>query len=519
MPELSSFASASNIFEWLAWRARSAPDRIAFSTSEGALSYADLHRDAERLAGSLFAAGLRPRERVGLLLNAGLDFVRTFWATQRLGASPCALNPSVPPATASNRATSIRPRLVIHDPSASPGFGQLKDLPSITLAGLDGLRGEAPPNRTERDDVAFLQTTSGTSGEPRTAIILQRNVIDLMESYMRGAPMDETDVFVSWVPPWHDLGLVRFVIGAVRVGGICHIVPPAMRTIPEWLKTIETKGGTVTGAPDFAYRIAARIGDPSLNLSTLRYAIDGGEPVRLSTVKMFEDRFGLRGAVKPGYGLAEATLAVAFSKPNEAACADEQGNVSCGIPMPENEVRIDAGAGDAGEILVRGPFVFAGYLDDPEATAEVLRDGWLHTGDVGRFDAEGRLYILGRKRAMLKRGGAVLAPRELEEAAQQVEGVKLAAAFALSPSGERATEEIVLAVEVEDESGAATEDLIRSIGRAVIDVVGFAPDRVMVLTGRSIPRTWNGKIRHDVLRQEMESGALAAREAIVLSSR
>ena len=159
---------------------------------------------------------------------------------------------------------------------------------------------------------------------------------------------------VSWVPPWHDLGLVRFMIGSVYNGAACHIVTPSIQTIPRWLETITKVRGTISGAPDFAYRLAARFADPSaIDLSSVRWMTNGGEPVRLSTIEAFETRFDCRGVVCPGYGLAEATLGVTCIRPGETIRVDERGNVGCGKALPGVEVKIDVEGDDgAGEILV-----------------------------------------------------------------------------------------------------------------------------------------------------------------------
>jgi long-subunit acyl-CoA synthetase (AMP-forming) len=188
-------------------------------------------------------------------------------------------------------------------------------------------------------------------------------------------------------------------------------------------------------------------------------------------------------------------------RPGETVRTDERGNVSCGRPFPGVEVRVDP----TGELLVRGPGVFAGYFEAEEATRAAIVDDWLHTGDVGYEDADGQFYILGRKRAMLKRGGAVLAPRELEEAAQEVPGVKIACAVGLSSE---ATEEIVVTIEAEAES--EPEPLAAAVAQKIQQVLGFAPERVVVLEPRSIPRTYNGKLRHDVLRTMLANGELDA---------
>jgi len=359
---------------------------------------------------------------------------------------------------------------------------------------------------TGPEDLAFVQLTSGTSGEPRGALVRQRNVLAMLTCMGEQRHVVPGDVLVAWVPPWHDLGLVRFVIGPVFHAASCHIVRPAITTIPEWLQTISRVGGTVSGAPDFAYRLAMRMVDPaSVDLRTLRNTSNGGEPVRWSTIEAFEQRFGVPGVVLPGYGMAEATLGLAGHLPGEPIPVDERGNVSCGRPLPGFEVRAGSSCDEPEEILARGDAVFAGYLDAPDDTAMRLRDGWLHTGDSGYLDGEGRLYVLGRRAGMLKRAGTVIAPRELEEVAQRVPEVRIAAALGVRDAA-RDRETIVLVVE----AAAADEDgdrIAAEVSRHLVDAMGFAPDRVMVVAPRTIPRTENGKLRHARLRAAIEAPA------------
>lgn len=467
-----------SLVDVLAHRAASQPDALAYAHDGEHVTYGQLFEDAGALASGLMQAGVHAGDRVAMLMPAGLDWMRAFWAIQRAGAVSCAFNPYVPAETSARRAARVRSALILTS---------LDDLP----------RGTSDPPRPDvgPESLAFLQPTSGTSGESRAVMIRQRNIIAVLQSGADAYNVTSDDVLVSWVPPWHDLGLVRFVIGTIFNGASCHSVTPSIQNIPRWLETVTRVRGTITGAPDFAYRLAARLVDPrAIDLSSMRWMTNGGEPVRQSTIEAFESRFGGRRVICPGYGLAEATLGVTLTRPEEPLRVDERGNVSCGKPLPGVEVRIDDG-----EILVRGEGVFAGYFEAPEATAETLRDGWLHTGDVGHLGADGELYVLGRRRAMLKRGGAVLAPRELEEAAQTVEGVRVAAAIGMTRMD--ATEEIVLAIEIDPR---ADGDAIRAaVAQEVRRTIGFAPERVIVMAPKSIPRTYNGKIRHDVLRQEL----------------
>ena len=319
------------------------------------------------------------------------------------------------------------------------------------------------------------------------------------------------DVLVSWVPPWHDLGLVRFVIGPVYTGAPCHIVQPAVSTIPQWLATITRVRGSITGAPDFAYRLASRMVDPAeVDLSSLRWSINGGEPVRISTIEQFERRFGVSGAIAPGYGLAEATLTVTTHKPGDPHVVDALGNVSCGTPLPGIEVHANGNASTPGEILVRGETVFAGYFDADDETRRCLKDGWLRTGDVGYRDEQGRLYVLGRRRAMIKRGGVVVPPRELEEAAEAVDGVRLVAAVGVPADSAEVTETITVVAEIGRSDSRPAESIAGDVSRAIAATCGFAPGKVVVVPPRAIPRTANGKVRHDHLRTLLLDGLIVS---------
>ncbi|MBV9497620.1 MAG: AMP-binding protein [Acidobacteria bacterium] len=460
--------------EILEQRATDRPDALAFATENESLTYSALRTDAERIAAGF---GFQRGDRVAIVMPVGLDLVRVFWAAQRAGAVPCIFNPMIPAATTQSHVARIRPHFVIDAITHSS---------DRTLPKID----------TDPESLAFLQLTSGTSGEPRAAMVLQRNVLASLESARALIEPRANDVLVAWVPPWHDLGLLRFVLGPVAFGMPCHIVPPAVRTVPQWLQTIARVRGTITGAPDFAYRLAAKLVPAgSVDLRSLRYATNGGEPVQRTTIESFEQRFGLKDALRAGYGLAEATLGVTCMRSGEALRTDERGNVSTGRALDGVEVK----TADDGEILVRSPAVFAGYFEDPEGTAEKLRDGWLHTGDVGALDADGHLYVLGRRRAMLKRGGAPLAPRELEEAAQTVDAVRIAAAVGLPPKSDAVSEELVVVVEADGDR----ERIKRDVAEAVEKAIGFAPHRVVVQPPRTIPRTPNGKIRHAMLREQL----------------
>ncbi len=482
----------------LAARAGASPDALAFADDRRRATFGDLADAAQRVAAGLALEGVRAGDRVALVLPAGVGFAEAFWGAQLLGAVPCAFNPVTLRTTLARRVESIAPRLVVTADLEVP------DVPPAP-----------PPPPSTGDGLAFLQRTSGTSGDPRVAMITHRSVLSQLRSTERAGHILPDDVLVSWVPPWHDFGLVRFMIAPVHFGTACHIVRPAIRTIPDWLSTISRLGATHTGAPDFAYRLATRLVDPgSVDLTSLRYAANGGEPVRRATIEEFERRFGIPRSVAPGYGMAEATLGVTAHRAGDEIVVDERGNVSCGVAFPDVEVRVAADAGSPGEILVRGDTVFAGYLGQPGETTLALRAGWLHTGDLGYLDDAGRLFVLGRQRAMIKRAGEVIAPRELEDAAQDVPGVRFAAAVgtALSATGTPATaisERVSVVVETDDRDAAQVSAVGAAVSDAIRASLGFAPHDVLIVRPGAIPRTASGKVRYGEL-----GGLLAAGPAV-----
>jgi acyl-CoA synthetase (AMP-forming)/AMP-acid ligase II len=481
--------------EVLVRRSADDPDRLAYAEGERRISFGELAERAAAQAARLASMGVTAGDRVALVMPAGIPFAEAFWAVQLLGAMPCAFSPAGKPLAIERRAARIRPRVVV----TSGLLDDAEPVPDLP---------DEPP--ATADDIAFLQPTSGTTGEPRAAMLRHRSVLSYLQTDRGGGHATGDDVLVAWVPPWHDLGLVRFMIGAVYYGAACHIVQPAIRTIPLWLETISRTRGTVTGGPDFCFRLASRMVDPrSVDLSSLRFATNGGEPVRASTVEEFERRFGLEGVVVPGYGLAEGTLGVTSHTPGDPLVIDRRGNVSCGPPRPGVEVRAGGDVSNPGEILFRGDSVFAGYLDAPEETRQALRDGWMHTGDTGYLDDEGRLYVLGRRRTMIKRGGAVVAPRELEEAAQEVDGVRLAAAVGIRDA-EAVSDAITVVVEAERPDAPSEDALAADVSQAIVDSASFAPARVLVVPPRTIPMTENGKVRHDRLRALLLEGVIPA---------
>jgi fatty-acyl-CoA synthase len=307
------------------------------------------------------------------------------------------------------------------------------------------------------------------------------------------------------------------------LGARFRLAPAGIAGIRRWIESLAATHATFTAAPDFAYRLALRLTPPeaSFDLGPLRYALNAAEPVRASTITAFEERFGLQRVVQPGYGLAEATVGVTARAPGAPLLVDAQGAVALGQGFPRVElgVRDDRGTtaarGAVGEVVVKSPALADGYLDDPAASADTWgADGWLRTGDLGYLGDEGELYVVGRRKDVLSVGGQTIAPRELEELVDQLDGVRRTAAVGLpGPRGEG--ELIALFVEGAGSHRGREEELVRVVNRTVREHLGFAPGRVTVLRPGSIPHTANAKIQRQELVHLHSSGELRQRGLVV----
>ena len=255
------------------------------------------------------------------------------------------------------------------------------------------------------DDIAFIQYTSGSTGQPRGVVLSHANVVRTVEFMAEAAALTREDVVVSWLPLYHDMGLIGCAFTPPWTGARLYLLPPDLKSPRAWLDLVTRVRATFTVSPDFGYRNCVRnIHDTAgLDLSSLKQALSGAEPVRPSTITAFEEKFGLDNVVTPCYGLAEATLAVAIWPRKTPLRVDRSGKfLSVGRPCRGVSVRITDGAREVsadveGEICVRSPGVMQGYHNNLEATRRVLsEDGWLRTGDLGFLDSEGYLYITGR---------------------------------------------------------------------------------------------------------------------------
>jgi acyl-CoA synthetase (AMP-forming)/AMP-acid ligase II len=332
------------------------------------------------------------------------------------------------------------------------------------------------------------------------------------------AELTRDDVVVSWLPLYHDMGLIGCSFTPPWTGARLYLLPPDLKSPRVWLELITRVRATFTVSPDFGYRNCVRnVSDTAgLDLSTLKQALSGAEPVRSSTIDAFEEKFGLENVITPCYGLAEATLAVAIWPRKTPLRLDRSGKfLSVGRTCRGVSVRImdgdaQVGADIEGEICVKSPGVMQGYYNNPEATRHVLSaDGWLRTGDLGFLDAEGYLYISGRVKDLIIVAGENVVPADIEELVDRAPGVRYSAAVGIA-SERTGSQRLHVVAEVRDPdmSAEAMSHLVRDIVQRVHSGRGHRPARVLLVNRGAIPKTSSGKIQRARLAEMIATNTL-----------
>lgn len=561
---------AATLLEVLDWHVQRHGDRrhVLFlergpgEGDEQELTYAGLAERARSVAASLQAAGLEPGAGVGVMLPSGLEYFAVFLGAQMAGGVPV---PLYPPMRRSQIEDHLKRQAAILDNARVQilvTFDEVKPLarlveaqvPSlervVTADELEGDGSEIGAARVRGDDIAFLQYTSGSTGLPKGVVLTHENLLVNLRSM--GEVLDlEDDVVVSWLPLYHDMGLIGAWMGSMYFGTPLVLLSPLsfLSRPVRWLRAIHRYGGTVSAAPNFAYELCLKkLEDEDvegLDLSSWRIALNGAEPVSPRTVERFPERFGELGlrreAMMPVYGLAECSLAVTFSRPDEQPRIDRvdrrtfQGErraepagedaanplrfVSCGRPVPGHEVRIvdddgrEVGDREEGRLQFRGPSATSGYFRNPDETGRLVRrDGWLDSEDLA-YTADGEIYLTGRSKDVIVRAGRNIHPQEVEDAVGDLEGVRrgCVAVFAVQSEDEGSESLVVLAeTRLGEEDEAARRELRERIESLTLDLTGAGPDRVELVPPRTVPKTSSGKLRRSAAREMLERGTLGA---------
>ena len=555
-------ASARTLIEVLRWHARAHPDRphIRLYADEGdgeVITYRDLEKEAEAIAAALRARDVKPDDSVALMLPTGRDYFIAFFGVLLAGAVPA---PLYPPARLTQAEDHLRryagvvencqARLLVTVAEVKP-FARLLQahVPALrdvtTSAELARHGGVFVPVARAADDTAFLQYTSGSTGNPKGVVLTHANLLANVRAMGVAVRATSADVFVSWLPLYHDMGLIGAWFGSLyHAIPLVVMAPMAFIARPErWLRAIHRFRGTLSAAPNFAYEMCLKRIDAreiaALDLSCWRVAFNGAEAVNPDTLERFAERFAPAGfkreSLMPVYGLAENSVGLAFpllgrgptidrieretfmrsgrAVPTGADAPNTLQFPACGQPIVDHHIRVvDANNRELperieGRVQFRGPSATSGYFRRPEETRKLFCGDWLETGDRG-YLAEGNIYITGRIKDMIIRAGRNIYPTEIEEAVGAVPGVRAGnvAVFGM-PDPASGTERLVVLAETRSKE-EARDEMRAAINSIVTDLAGGPPDEVMLAPPNTVLKTSSGKIRRAATREIYERGAV-----------
>ncbi|MFO1221114.1 MAG: AMP-binding protein [Burkholderiaceae bacterium] len=560
----ASPGSATTLLEAFDWHLAAHGDRthvtVLSDDAAQAIAYRELAQRSAAVAAGLQHAGIAPRQCVAIMLPTSPEYFATYLGILRAGAIPV---PIYPPARASQLQDHVLRHVGILDNAQAVAMVTASEsilVARLLQARLPGLRhvvtpqqllaGQAAPQAVavQAHDIAFIQYTSGSTGRPKGVALTHANLLANIRAMVQAVQASPRDVFVSWLPLYHDMGLIGAWLTALVVGFPLVVMSPlAFLARPaRWLQAIDRYRGTLSAGPNFAYELCLkRIVDADLagvDLSCWRLAFNGAEAVSPDTVERFAARFAAHGlrreAVAPVYGLAEACVGLLFPPPGRGplvdrvqrepfsrerravpAAADDASAlrfVACGSVLPGHAVRIVDEAGREladraeGRLEFKGPSATRGYFRNPQQTERLIHDGWVDTGDRA-YRVGGEIYVTGRVKDIVIRGGRNLYPQEIEEAVGALDGVRkgCVAVFG-SPDAATGTEQLVVLAEVRALGAAARAALHDAVARAVVGAIGEPPDRIVLAPPHTVLKTSSGKVRRSACRELFESGAIGA---------
>jgi acyl carrier protein len=562
-PSVGLPSHAVTLNEVLEWRARTTPDAIhAVVLGEKEpepLTYAQLHEGARIIAGGLIDSGVQAGSTVALMLPTSRGYLHAFFGALLAGAIPV---PIYPPTRPSQLEEHVHRHAGILSNAAADTLVTFHE--ARTVARL--LRTRVPTVRnilsidelsegkslsvgqcaSSADSIAMLQYTSGSTGAPKGVTLSHSNLLANIRAMGKVVMASDSDVFVSWLPLYHDMGLIGAWLGSLYFGCLFVVMPPTsfLARPARWLRAIHEYRGTLSASPNFGYELCARrLSDEDLrglDLSSWRVAFNGAEPVFPDTLTRFGQRlapYGFRPtAMTPVYGLAEAAVGLTFPPIGRGPVTDYVDRdemtrtgqalpvpkdrpaalrfVSCGRPLPGYRVRIaDEGGTEAperieGTVQLTGPSATVGYYRNVGATARLFHDGWLDSGDRG-YMAGGELYITGRIKDIIIRRGRHIYPDEIEQAVGKIEGVRkgCVAAFGTKEPA-TATEKLVVLAETHHTDPVLLGQLKALINECVVDAVGEPPEEILLAPPHTVLKTSSGKLRRVATRAAYEDGTL-----------
>lgn len=524
--------------------------------TEEIITYEILLNNSLRIAKGLRQLGLKEGETVAIMQPTTPGFFYIFLGTLLAGGIPV---PIYPPfrmhmieayaKTEAKILTNAEVRILVT-------FEQAENLSRILQAFVPSLKHVTTvnellqpellqtPYKAKPENYAFVQYTSGSTADPKGVLLSHFNLISNIRAYGKGIKATRDDVAVSWLPLYHDLGLIGMWLGSLYHGiPLVLMTPFSFLNKPErWLWAIHHHRGTVSGAPNFAYDLCIRKIEPhmieGLDLSSWRLAANGAEKVYARTLEQFAEKFAPYGfnrkALYPVYGLAESTVGLILPEVGEgfhvdyvnrklfeeekiaekSTSSDALAFVACGKPIEEHEVRIVDDNDHVlperhvGVLQFRGPSSMQGYFNNPRATQAVFHKGWIDSGDLA-YKADGQYYITGRRKDVIVKAGRNLYPAEIEECVGKVAGVRQGSVIAFGVNDEKTgTEQLIVVAETKERSNAKRAQLAEQIKAALSAAIDAVPDQVVMVAPRTVPKTSSGKLQRAACKNMYLQGKL-----------
>jgi 1-acyl-sn-glycerol-3-phosphate acyltransferase len=557
-------AHADTLIDVLAWRAQQQPDRAHIQLYEtdgeapSVITYADLQAGAQNLAAGLLRHGLESTQTVAIMLPTGRQYLESFFGVLLAGGVPVPIYPPLRPSQLEDHLrrhagilANASARILITFPQAQTVGRLLKSHVQslravITPQELLESAGTFTPVAVGADDVAMLQYTSGSTGQPKGVVLTHAKLLANIRAMGERANARPEDVFVSWLPLYHDMGLIGAWLSSLYYAMLCVLMSPVtfLARPTRWLWAIHNHRGTMSAAPNFAYELCLNkipVAElKGLDLGSWRLAFNGAEPVSPRTIHRFGDRFSRYGldpvAITPVYGLAECAVGLAFPPLNRGPLIDRIQRdsfqrtgravptaaedvralefVACGQPLPGYEIRIVDAAGrelsdrEEGRLEFRGPSTTSGYVGNPEATARLFDGDWLDSGDLA-YIGGADVYLTSRVKDIIIRAGRNIYPYQLEEAIGDLPEIRrgcVAVFGSIDPASD--IEQLIVVAETRQFDSGTLDPLKRRIETLASDLLGVSPDEVLLSPPHTVLKTSSGKIRRAACRELYEKGRL-----------
>lgn len=519
------------------------------------ITYGDLYRGATAVADNLLAKGLEPEQTVAIMLPTSKAYLQSFFGILMAGGIPVPIYPPARPSQLEehlNRHAGIlrnaQSRYLITSEAGKTVAHLLRSLAPglegvIIDSELDHSLPSLPKPRIDAHHIAFIQYTSGSTGAPIGVTLTHQQLLANLRIMGEAIQADSSDVFVSWLPLYHDMGLIGAWLGSLYFAMPLVLMSPlSFLAHPDrWLWAIHHNQATLSAGPNFAYELCLqKIKDEmleGLDLSSWRIAFNGAEPVSPKTVLGFCDRYAAYGfdrkSMTPVYGLAEAAVGLAFpplmqdthidyidrerfSRDGEAIPTTDidasLAFVGCGLPLPGYQIRaIDRQHRELpdrheGRLQFKGPSATQGYYRNPEQTRELFDGEWVDTGDLG-YIVNGEIYLTSRVKDIIIRAGRNIYPYELEDTLGRLALVRKGCVAVFGAQDARtATEKLIILAETRLTDAKARQALEQTIRDKTSELLGMPPDDVVLVSPRTILKTSSGKIRLAACRELYESG-------------